>query len=65
MLIPLSIVLVFPGILPANYISQGESWLCLHQVDLYTLAEETNVSLQRKPSVLEAEASSTWFLCEN
>jgi hypothetical protein len=29
------------------------------------LVEETHVSLQRQPFVLEVEACSTWFPCEN
>jgi hypothetical protein len=32
---------------------------------LFSFSEETHVSLEGKPSVLEAEASSTLFPCEN
>jgi hypothetical protein len=41
--------------------SSGD-WLCLFQLGLFSLGEETQVSLERKPWVLEAGASSTLIL---
>jgi hypothetical protein len=57
--------LVLKGILPANHSFQGGDRLCLLPLGLFSSVEETHVSLQRKPTVLEAAASSTFFPCEN
>jgi hypothetical protein len=44
---------------------QGGDRLCLLQIGLFSWVEETHVSLQTTPSVLEAGASSTLPLCDN
>jgi hypothetical protein len=38
---------------------QGGDRLCFLQIGLFSRVEEAHVSLERKPSVLEAEASGT------
>jgi hypothetical protein len=51
--------------LPANHNFQGGERLILVKIGVFSKVEETQVSLQRKQSVLEAGASSTLFPCEN
>jgi hypothetical protein len=53
--------LVLKGILPANHSFQGGDRLCLLPLGLFSSVEETHVSLQRKPTMLETAASSTFF----
>jgi hypothetical protein len=57
--------MVFIEILPATYVFQGGGWLCFLQMGLFSFDEETHVSLQRKPCVLESGSSCTLFPCEN
>jgi hypothetical protein len=57
----LKIELVLRGILTAKHSFQGGESLFLLQIDLFSYVEGTHVSLERKPSVLEAGASSTFF----
>jgi hypothetical protein len=47
--------------------SEFSRWrrLNLYQIDLFSLDDETHVSLKRKPSVLVAAASITLFPCDN
>jgi hypothetical protein len=52
-------------IFPAKDSFQGGIRLMLLQIGLFTRVEETYVSLKRKPSVLEADASRTLFPCQN
>jgi hypothetical protein len=52
-------------ILPGNHNFQGRERLILFQICLFMWVEETQVSLERKPSMLEATADSTLFPCEN
>jgi hypothetical protein len=59
------IELVFERILPANQKFQGGERLILFQIDLFNSVEETNVSLERTPSVFQEGASSTLLPCEN
>jgi hypothetical protein len=56
--------LLLTGILPANHSFSDAEMLSFLQ-RLFSFDEETHVSLNRKPDVLEAEASSKLFLCEN
>jgi hypothetical protein len=51
---PLRIELVFNRILPENRSFQGEEKPILFQIGLFIGFEETHVSLQRQPFVLEA-----------
>jgi hypothetical protein len=44
---------------------QGGDSLCLLQTVRISRVEETHVSLQRKPCMLEAAESSALFHCEN
>jgi hypothetical protein len=55
------IELVFKGILPENHSFQGGERLILFQNGLFSRVEEMHISLQRKPSTLEAAASSHCF----
>jgi hypothetical protein len=48
------------GKLPAT-VFQGGDRLAVCQICLYNSVEETHVSLQRKPCMLEAAASRTLF----
>jgi hypothetical protein len=58
------IEVVFKEIFHANQnFKGGES--CLFQIGLFGWVEETLVSLQRKPFMLDASASTTFFPCEN
>jgi hypothetical protein len=52
-------------ILPENLTFQGGERLILFQNDLFSWVEVTHVSHKRKESMLEAEACSTLFPCEN
>jgi hypothetical protein len=52
-------------ILPANHSFQGGERLILFQIGLFSNVEESHVSLQRKPTMLEAAASGTLLPCEN
>jgi hypothetical protein len=51
-------------ILPANSSFQGGDRLCLLQIDLFSKVEVIHVSLKRKPSVLESDASRALIPCE-
>jgi hypothetical protein len=53
--------IVLKGILLANQSFQGGEKLILFQIGISSYVEVTHVSLERKPSVLEAGASSTLF----
>jgi hypothetical protein len=53
------------GILPENHGFQGGDWLCFLQTGLFSCGEETHVSLQRNPSMLEAATSSIVFPYES
>jgi hypothetical protein len=53
------------GILPATKVIQEADRLFLLQVDLFSWVEEIHVSLEIKPSMLEAEATSTLIPYEN
>jgi hypothetical protein len=61
LLLPVRIELVFEGILPANHSFHGGERLILFLRGSFSEVEESNVYLKRKPSVLEASASSTLF----
>jgi hypothetical protein len=52
------------GILPANLNFQGGERLILLKIGLLSLVDKIHVSLETKPSVLEAAASRTLFPCE-
>jgi hypothetical protein len=51
--------------MPVNEGFQGGNVMNLFQIILFSSAEEKNLSLKRKPSKLEAGASSTLFPCKN
>jgi hypothetical protein len=53
------------GVLHANHGFQGGKGLILFQIVIFIFIEETHVSLQRKPSRLEAAAFSALFPYEN
>jgi hypothetical protein len=53
------------GILHANQRFQGKERVILLQIGLFSRVDKTHVSLKRKPSMLQAAAFSTWFVCEN
>jgi hypothetical protein len=53
------------GILSANQSFQGRDKLILFQISIFNVVEETRISLQRIPSVLEEGASNTLLPCEN
>jgi hypothetical protein len=57
--------LLLKGIMPVNEGFQGGNVTNLFQIILFSSAEEKNLSLKRKPSKLEAGASSTLFPCKN
>jgi hypothetical protein len=57
--------LVFQGILPATFVFQGGERLILFQIGLFSCVEETHVSLQRQPCVVQALTYRTLFQCEN
>jgi hypothetical protein len=59
----MSIYYFLTGILPANQSFQGGVRLIFFQIGLFSLIEETHVSLQRNPSMLEEGASNTLFHC--
>jgi hypothetical protein len=48
-------------ILPANHSFQSGERLIFFQICLFTLVEGTHVSLERKPFVLAAGASTTFY----
>jgi hypothetical protein len=52
------------GILPANHSFQGGQRFILLLIGLFSCAEETHVSVQRQPSVLEELACRTLFPSE-
>jgi hypothetical protein len=52
------------GILPESLSFQGGERLILLQISLLSQAEETQVSLQKQPSVLEAGGSRALFASE-
>jgi hypothetical protein len=54
----------FKEILYATFISQEGDSFSLFQIGHFCYVEETHVSLERKPSVLEEGATSTLFPCE-
>jgi hypothetical protein len=58
-----TIELVFERILPSIQKLQGWERLILFQIGLFSYIEETNVSLERTPSLWEAGATSTVFPC--
>jgi hypothetical protein len=53
------------GILPANKKFQGGERLILFQIDIFCKVEEIQLSLERKPSMLEAGASSILLPWDN
>jgi hypothetical protein len=53
------------GKLPSNHSFQNGERLILFEIDLFSQDEETHASLERKPTGVEAGASSTLFPCEN
>jgi hypothetical protein len=59
------IELIFKEIFHANHSFQGGERLIFFQIGLFSKVEETHVSLERKPTVLEARASTTLFPCKN
>jgi hypothetical protein len=62
---PVSVQSVFERNTSCNLGLQDEDRFSLFQIDLFSWIEETEVSLQRKPSMVEAAASSTLFPCYN
>jgi predicted hydrocarbon binding protein len=57
--------LVFERNTSCNSCVSGGDRLCWLQTGIFRGIEETHVSLQRKPSVVEAAACSTLTPCEN
>jgi hypothetical protein len=57
--------LVFEGKLPANQRFQRGERLILFQIHIFSKVGERKLSLERKPSVLEAGASSILLPCDN
>jgi hypothetical protein len=57
--------LFLKGILPAYHCFLGGEMLILFKIVLFSKVEETQVSLKRKPSVLEAEAFGLLFPFDN
>jgi hypothetical protein len=53
------------GIIAANHSFEGGERLILFLIGLSNLVDETYVSLERKPSVLKAGASSALFPHKN
>jgi hypothetical protein len=53
------------GILPENHTFEAGERLILFQIGIFSSIEETHVSLQGKPSVLEAGTYISLFPCEN
>jgi hypothetical protein len=53
------------GILSANHSFEWGDRLILFPIGLFSEVKEIHASLPRKPSMLEAAAASTLFLCEN
>jgi hypothetical protein len=53
------------GIHPSNHSFQGWERLIFFQIGLFSWLEETHVTLQRQPFVLEAGGCRTLFPCEN
>jgi hypothetical protein len=53
------------GILPGNESFPSGERLIFFQTSLFKCSEETQVALERKPSVLEAGTPSTFFPGEN
>jgi hypothetical protein len=60
-----TIEFVFQRIHPVTWAIERGDRLSSFQIGLFSCVEETRVSLQRKPPMLEAAASSTLFLCES
>jgi hypothetical protein len=52
------------GILSANHCFPGGERLILFQIGLFSSVEETRVSLQRQPSLVDAGGSRTLLPCE-
>jgi hypothetical protein len=53
------------GTLPSNKNFPGGERLILFLVGLFSLVEETHVSLEKNPFILDSGASGTLFSCEN
>jgi hypothetical protein len=53
------------GIFPARCVFQSGDGLSLFQIGLFSRHEETQLSVQRQPSVVEAGSSRTVFPWEN
>jgi hypothetical protein len=62
---PLKSELVLKGILPPTYVFQRGDRPSLFQIGLFSRVEGSYVSLQRKPSLLEAAEYSTLLPGEN
>jgi hypothetical protein len=58
-------LLVFERNASANHSFQGGQRLILYQIGLFSWVKETQVSVQRHPSVLDAGRSRALFPCEN